>query len=139
MNRREFFRSLFGGTVAVAVSVTALLPQQVFAAFQPVKISSLSYDTFVERVGTVLKYHMFEFNDETTRQLISQQVSILAKQCEEIYDFRVVCNERNNTPEVIDRNELKLTVSIKKDRSLKWTDLNFETARTTVSWNEVKA
>jgi phage tail sheath protein FI len=58
---------------------------------------------------------IFEPNDATTRNEIagvveSLMLDLLAKRG--IYDYLVVCDESNNTPERIDRNELWVDVAI---------------------------
>jgi hypothetical protein len=54
-----------------------------------------------------------------------------------IYDFRVVCNETNNTAEVIDRNEFIGDIYIKPARSINFIQLNFIATRTGVSFDEI--
>ena len=54
-----------------------------------------------------------------------------------ITDFRVVCDESNNTGEVIDRNEFVGDIYIKPARSINFIQLNFVAVRTGVSFEEV--
>ena len=54
-----------------------------------------------------------------------------------ITDFRVVCDETNNTGEVIDRNEFIGDIYIKPARSINFIQLNFVAVRTGVSFDEV--
>jgi hypothetical protein len=56
-----------------------------------------------------------------------------------IFDFRVVCDETNNTGEVIDRNEFVADIYIKPARSINFIQLNFVAVRTSVSFTEVGA
>lgn len=86
------------------------------------------------------QYSLFEFNDTFTR---SQFVSLVEPYLRDvqgrrgIFDFRVVCNETNNTPEVIDRNEFIGDIYIKPARSINFIQLNFVAARTGVSFDEI--
>ena len=83
---------------------------------------------------------MFEFNDEFTR---AEFVSIVEPFLREvkgrrgITDFRVVCDETNNTAAVIDRNEFIANIFIKPARSINYITLNFVAVRTGVDFEEV--
>ena len=86
------------------------------------------------------QYSLFEFNDAFTR---AQFVSLVEPYLRDvqgrrgIFDFRVVCNETNNTPEVIDRNEFIGDIYIKPARSINFIQLNFIATRTGVSFDEI--
>ena len=54
-----------------------------------------------------------------------------------ITDFYVQCNEDNNTPEVIDRNEFVGSIFVKPARSINFIQLNFVAVRTGVEFSEV--
>ena len=54
-----------------------------------------------------------------------------------IYDFKVVCDTTNNTPEVIDRNEFIGDIYIKPARSINFIQLNFVAVRTGVAFEEI--
>jgi len=83
---------------------------------------------------------LFEFNDEFTR---AEFVNIIEPVLREIKgrrgitDFRVVADETNNTPEVIDRNEFIANIFIKPARSINYVTLNFVAVRTGVDFEEV--
>ena len=91
-------------------------------------------------IATASKFTLFEFNDEFTR---SQFVSLVepflrdVKGRRGIYDFLVVCDETNNTSEVVDRNEFIGDIYIKPARSINYIQLNFVAVRTGVSFEEV--
>jgi phage tail sheath protein FI len=86
------------------------------------------------------QYSLFEFNDAFTR---AQFVSLVEPYLRDvqgrrgIFDFRVVCNETNNTAEVIDRNEFIGDIYIKPARSINFIQLNFIATRTGVSFDEI--
>ena len=95
----------------------------------------------IERaVSLAARNVMFEFNDEFTR---AEFVNILEPFLREvkgrrgITDFRVVCDETNNTAAVIDRNEFIATLFIKPARSINFVTLNFVAVRTGVEFEEV--
>ena len=54
-----------------------------------------------------------------------------------IYDFLVVCDDSNNTPDVIDRNEFQFEIYIKPARSINFITITFVATRTGVSFNEL--
>jgi phage tail sheath protein FI len=69
-----------------------------------------------EATENFLKNFIFEFNDELTRLLIRNQLeSYLSEVASRrgLYDFRVVCDESNNTPAIIDANGLVVDVYVK--------------------------
>jgi hypothetical protein len=56
-----------------------------------------------------------------------------------IYDFRVVCDESNNTPQVIDSNEFRADIYIKPAKSINFITLTFIATRTGISFEELGA
>jgi hypothetical protein len=56
-----------------------------------------------------------------------------------LIDFKVVCDEKNNTPEVIDSNRFVADIYIKPNRSINFIQLNFIATRTGVNFSEVGA
>ena len=83
---------------------------------------------------------MFEFNDEFTRAEFVNIVEPFLREIQGrrgITDFRVVCDDTNNTPEVVDRNEFVASCFIKPARSINYVTLNFVAVRTGVEFEEV--
>ena len=83
---------------------------------------------------------MFEFNDEFTRAEFTNIVEPFLREIQGrrgITDFRVVCDETNNTAAVIDRNEFIASIFIKPARSINFVTLNFVAVRTGVEFEEV--
>jgi hypothetical protein len=83
---------------------------------------------------------IFEFNDEFTRAEFVNIIEPLLREVQGrrgITDFRVVCDETNNTPSVIDANEFKASIFIKPARSINYVTLNFVAVRTGVEFEEV--
>ena len=83
---------------------------------------------------------LFEFNDEFTRAEFVNIVEPFLREVQGrrgITDFRVVCDETNNTPAVVDRNEFIATIFIKPARSINYVTLNFVAVRTGVEFEEV--
>lgn len=91
-------------------------------------------------ISKAAQYTLFEFNDVFTRAQFRNMVEPYLRDVQGrrgIYDFYVVCDERNNTPEVIDRNEFKGDIYIKPARVAEFITLNFVATRTGVEFTEV--
>jgi len=91
-------------------------------------------------IAKAAQFSLFEFNDSFTRSQFRQLVEPFLREVQGrrgITDFRVVADETNNTPEVIDRNEFVADIFIKPARSINFIQLNFIAVRTGVSFNEV--
>jgi phage tail sheath protein FI len=83
---------------------------------------------------------MFEFNDEFTRAEFVNIVEPFLREIQGrrgITDFRLVCDETNNTAEVVDRNEFIASCFIKPARSINYVTLNFVAVRSGVDFEEV--
>jgi len=95
----------------------------------------------LERAITVAgKNVMFEFNDEFTRAEFVNIVEPLLREIQGrrgLTDFKVVCDESNNTSEVVDRNEFVASIFIKPSRSINYVTLNFVAVRTGVVFEEI--
>lgn len=95
----------------------------------------------IERAITIASRNvMFEFNDEFTRAEFTNIVEPYLRNIKGrrgIYDFRVVCDETNNTGDVIDNNEFIADIFIKPARSINYVTLNFVAVRSGASFDEV--
>jgi hypothetical protein len=83
---------------------------------------------------------MFEFNDEFTRAEFVNVIDPVLREVKGrrgITDYLIVCDETNNTPAVIDRNEFVASIFIKPARSINYVTLNFVAVRTGVEFEEV--
>lgn len=83
---------------------------------------------------------MFEFNDEFTRAEFVNIVEPFLREIKGrrgISDFRVVCDETNNTADVIDNNSFVASIFVKPARSINYVTLNFVATRTGVDFEEV--
>ncbi len=83
---------------------------------------------------------MFEFNDEFTRAEFKNVIEPFLREIQGrrgITDFKVVCDDTNNTAAVIDRNEFICSIFIKPARSINYVTLNFVAVRTGVDFEEV--
>jgi len=83
---------------------------------------------------------LFEFNDEFTRAQFLNLIEPFLRDIQGrrgITDFRVVCDETNNTSNVIDANQFVGDIYIKPARSVNFIQLNFVAVRTGVSFDEI--
>ena len=56
-----------------------------------------------------------------------------------LYDYRITCDESNNGPEVIDRNELRVKIGIKPVKTIEWIFVDLVTLNTGADWSEMDA
>jgi phage tail sheath protein FI len=109
------------------------------SAFDRVNVRRL-FIVLEKSIAIAAKYMLFEFNDGFTRAQFRNLVEPFLRDVQGrrgIYDFRVVCDETNNTSEVIDRNEFVGDIYIKPARSINFIQLNFIAVRTGVEFDEV--
>ena len=109
------------------------------SAFDRINVRRL-FIVLEKAIATAAKFTLFEFNDEFTRATFRNLIEPYLRDIQGrrgIYDFRVVCDDSNNTPEVIDRNEFVGDIYIKPARSINFIQLNFVAVRTGVEFNEV--
>ena len=88
----------------------------------------------------VSRFFVFEQNTEFTRTRIVNTLTPIferAKNNEGLYDYLIVCDERNNTPEVIDANELVVDIYIKPTRTAEFILVNFYATRTDANFEEL--
>lgn len=109
------------------------------SAFDRINVRRL-FIVIEKAIARASRYSLFEFNDAFTR---AQFVSMVEPYLRDIQgrrgitDFRVVCDESNNTGEVIDGNRFIGDIYIKPARSINFIQLNFVAVRTGVSFDEV--
>lgn len=83
---------------------------------------------------------LFEFNDEFTRAQFKNLIEPFLRDVQGrrgIYDFRVVCDETNNTPEVINNNEFVGDIYVKPARAINFIQLNFVAVRSGIEFDEI--
>jgi len=93
-----------------------------------------------EAIAAAAKDQLFEFNDEVTRTNFVNIVEPFLRDVKSkrgITDFLVVCDETNNTPAVVDRNEFVADIFIKPTRSINFIGLTFVATRTGVNFEEI--
>ena len=109
------------------------------SAFDRINVRKL-FIVLEKAIATASKFQLFEFNDEFTRAGFRNMVEPFLREVQGrrgITDFLVVCDESNNTGEVIDRNEFIAEIYIKPARSINFITLSFIATRTGVAFEEV--
>ncbi len=109
------------------------------SAFDRINVRRL-FIVLEKAIATASKFTLFEFNDAFTRAQFKNLVIPYLRDVQGrrgITDFLVVCDESNNTSEIIDRNEFVGDIYIKPARSINFIQLNFVAVRTGVSFSEV--
>jgi hypothetical protein len=96
--------------------------------------------TLEASIEVAARTKLFEFNDEITRADFRNIVEPYLRDVQAkrgITDFVVICDDTNNTPDVIDANEFKADIFIKPARSINFIGLTFVATRTGVAFSEV--
>ena len=142
-NRDQLYKNGINPVVAFPGQGTVLYGDKTAlakpSAFDRINVRRL-FIVLEKAISTAAKFTLFEFNDEFTRATFRNLIEPYLRDIQGrrgIYDFRVVCDESNNTPEVIDRNEFVGDIYIKPARSINFIQLNFVAVRTGVEFEEV--
>jgi phage tail sheath protein FI len=109
------------------------------SAFDRINVRRL-FIVLEKAISTASKFSLFEFNDSFTQSQFKNLVEPFLRDIQGrrgIVDFRVVCDDTNNTGEVIDRNEFVGDIYVKPSRSINFIQLNFVAVRSGVEFSEV--
>jgi len=109
------------------------------SAFDRINVRRL-FITLEKAISTAAKFQLFEFNDAFTRAQFRNLVEPFLRDVQGrrgIYDFRVVCDETNNTGQVIDSNSFVADIFIKPAKAINYITLNFVATRTGISFEEI--
>jgi len=122
---------LFGDKTGLAVR----------SAFDRINVRKL-FLVLEKAISRAARAQLFEFNDVVTRTLFTQIVDPFLRDVQArrgLTDYLVVCDETNNTADVIDANEFRADIYLKPARSINFITLTFVATRTGVSFGEVVA
>ena len=109
------------------------------SAFDRINVRRL-FIVLEKAISTASKSMLFEFNDEFTRANFRNMVEPFLREVKGrrgITDFLVICDETNNTGNVIDSNQFVADIYIKPARSINFITLNFIATRTGVEFSEI--
>jgi len=120
---------LFGDKTALGYS----------SAFDRINVRRL-FLTVEQALERAAQAQLFELNTQTTRANFINIVEPYLRDVQSkdgVYDFLVICDQTNNTPDVIDNNEFRADIFLKPTRSINYVTLTFVATRTGVSFEEV--
>jgi phage tail sheath protein FI len=109
------------------------------SAFDRINVRRL-FIVLEKAIATAAKYQLFELNDQFTRAMFRNMTEPFLRDIKGrrgVTDFLVVCDETNNTGEVIDTNRFVADIYIKPARSINFITLNFIATRTGVEFSEI--
>jgi hypothetical protein len=109
------------------------------SAFDRVNVRRL-FLTLEKEAQALLKYFVFEPNTFATRNRLKGSLIPIfdqAKLNDGLYDYLLICDETNNTPDVIDNNELKISIYIQPVRAAEFILADFIATRTGVNFSEL--
>lgn len=123
------------GFIAEGQKTTQVKP----SAFDRVNVRRL-FLRLERLVYQVARYFVYEPNNLFTRRRLVDVINPVFQQFKNaggIYDYRIICNETNNTPDVIDRNELKVAILLKPVKTAEFILVDFIATRTGANFDEI--
>lgn len=111
------------------------------SAFNRINVRRL-FIALEKAASTAAKFALFEFNDEFTRANFIGLVEPFLRDAQAtngISEFKIICDETNNTPEVIENNEFVADIYIKANASINYVKLNFIATRQSANFSEIGA
>jgi hypothetical protein len=108
-------------------------------AFDRINVRRL-FNVIQKEIKKAARYSLFELNDPFTRAAFKNSIEPFLRDIQGrrgITEFKVVCDETNNTPDIVDSNQFVASIYIKPARSINFISLNFVATRTGLSFTEV--
>ena len=109
------------------------------SAFDRINVRRL-FIILEKAISRFARAQLFEFNDAFTRAQFVGAVEPFLRNVQGrdgVTDFKVICDESNNTGDVVDRNEFIGDIYVKPNRSINFIQLNFVAVRSGVEFAEV--
>ena len=109
------------------------------SAFDRINVRRL-FLSMERKIGQLARTVLFELNDSSTRSSFSSSANSFLAEIQSkrgVTDYLVVCDESNNTADVIDRNEFVAEIFVKPTRSINYITITFVATRSGVSFSEV--
>jgi len=109
------------------------------SAFDRINVRRL-FIVLEKTIARLARTQLFEFNDEFTRSQFRNIVEPYLRDVKArrgVVDYRVICDESNNTAEVIEQNRFVGDIFVKPARAINFIQLNFVAVRSGVSFQEV--
>lgn len=109
------------------------------SAFDRINVRRL-FIVLEKAIANAAKSFLFEFNDEFTRTQFRNLVEPFLRDVQGrrgIYDYKVICDDSNNTAEVIDQNRFVGDIYVKPAKSINYIQLNFVAVRSGIEFSEI--
>ena len=109
------------------------------SAFDRINVRRL-FILLEKSIARMAESFLFEFNDSFTRSRFVSTVEPFLRDIQGrggVQDFAIVCDDSNNTPEVVDRNEFRGDIYVKPSRSINFIQLQFVAVRSGVEFSEI--
>ena len=113
--------------------------QKLPSAFDRINVRRLFLYLEKATKNTVRNF-IFEPNTLLTRTRVVNTLTPIfenVKNTEGLYDYLIICDERNNTPDIIDANELRVDIYLKPTRAAEFILVNFYATKTGTDFNEL--
>jgi len=111
------------------------------SAFDRINVRRL-FIVLEKTIAQASKYQLFELNDIQTRSQFKASIEPFLRDVEGrrgMYAFKVICDESNNTQQVIDANRFVASIFIQPSKSINFIELNFIATRTGVEFVTIGA
>ena len=109
------------------------------SAFDRINVRRL-FLTVEQALEGAANAQLFQLNDSITRSNFVNIVEPYLRDVEAkrgIYGFVVVCDDTNNTPDIVDNNEFRADIFLKPTKSINYITLTFVATRTGVAFEEI--
>lgn len=113
--------------------------QQKPSVFDRINVRRL-FLSLENRTRETVKFFVFEPNTLFTRTNVVNTITPIfdnAKNTQGIFDYLIICDERNNTPEIIDEGVLVVDIYVKPVRTAEFILCNFYATRTGTNFQEI--
>jgi len=125
------------GTVLLGDKTALLKP----SAFDRLSIRRL-FVALEKAVATAAKFQLFEFNDEFSRANFLGLIEPFLREVQGskgISEYKIICNESNNGPEVVAKNQFNADIFVKANQTVNYVQLNFIASNSQANFSEVGA
>jgi len=141
--RDQLYKNGVNPVVAFPGEGTILYGDKTFqirpSAFDRIGVRRL-FIVLEKMISKAARNSLFEFNDNFTQAQFRNLVEPMLRTVKGrrgIYDFQVVCDSTNNTPDIVDANQFVGDIYIKPARSINYIQLNFVAVRSGVAFSEI--
>lgn len=143
LDRDNLYKAGVNPVVALPASGVVLYGDKTLlnrpSAFDRINVRRL-FIILEKTISRMARAQLFEFNDDFTRSQFRNIVEPFLRDVKSrrgVTDYRVICDESNNTDEVVEQSRFVGDIYVKPSRSINFIQLNFIAVRNGVSFQEV--